>query len=487
MAKITAIEWDDHQLRGIVASVSGSSISVSKAFAVALDAGGDDSDKGSHIERISKILHDQKVGRGDAVISVGRSGTELRVMEVPAAPEAEFAPLVRFQALRQFAAMTEDWTLDYVPLQGSSGYEQVKVIAAAISPQLLDQIRGVCDKSHLSIKRIPLRPFSMASVISRLLPSDKARLCLDVAGEEADLLVLNGINMEMVRTVRLLRDSEGKINLKQTVGELRRTIVAYGNQVDSAEIEQVVVCGSEDDLPLAEEIHQQLSIDATVFDATKLVDSKGGTFEKLGADRSRFVGLIGAVMSPETVDQPGVDFQNPRKPPAPIAERRRNALVGAVVATLVLAVVGYFGLQVYMEGAKVERLREQAGGMRSGHDKVVERVMDFEMINDFSKGAEYNWLDEITNFSEKLPDEGVIVDSLSFNLNSENRATMTVTGRATDSNHIEDLESDMRDERHEVTPRNSESITGERDFPWKFGGLVLIKSPKVESKPTSNE
>ncbi len=138
MARLLAVEWDGREARVAVARRSASSIAVEQAFSIQLD-----SDSGESVgQQIASTLSQRGIAREETLVGVGRSNIELRVLSIPPAPDDELPEIVRFQAMRQFTALNEDWPLDFVVLDRND--EEVTILAAAISCDLVTQSNNTC-------------------------------------------------------------------------------------------------------------------------------------------------------------------------------------------------------------------------------------------------------------------------------------------------------------------------------------------------------
>jgi hypothetical protein len=134
---------------------------------------------------------------------------------------------VRFQALRQFTTLGDDWPLDFVPLAPNAD-GGMNVLAAAIAPELVEHIRKACTGAGVHVSRLVLRPFAAAALLQDQLGDGKCRMIVDLVQDEADLTVLIGPQVIFPRTVRLPAVSEAEI-LARVLGEGRRTIIAAQN------------------------------------------------------------------------------------------------------------------------------------------------------------------------------------------------------------------------------------------------------------------
>src|SRR4029078_2109697 len=106
---------------------------------------------------LAKALAEHGLARSEAMVAVGRANIEVRFLATPPVPEDELREVVRFQAMRQFTTLGDDWPLDFVPL-GPNADGGMNVLAAAIAPELLKQIQKDCTTVGITIGKLLLRP-----------------------------------------------------------------------------------------------------------------------------------------------------------------------------------------------------------------------------------------------------------------------------------------------------------------------------------------
>jgi len=112
-------------------------------------------------------------------------------MSVPPVSDEELPDLVRFQALREFTHVNEDWLIDYLLLDEDPSQPR-NALVAALAPELFQDIQKTCQIAKVQPERIVLRPCATASLANRCVPPkpDEIRLLVDLLGEEVDLSVL---------------------------------------------------------------------------------------------------------------------------------------------------------------------------------------------------------------------------------------------------------------------------------------------------------
>ena len=169
MANLIAVEINNTDILVVAARTNAQRLQFSHLFSVELES--DDTDA-EIAKKLKTALGKQGVGRGESVIVVGRQQIELRDISVPPAPDNELPDLVRFQARNEFSSLNENWALDYVPFECQPGQQQ-RILAGAISPQLLEQIKQITEEAGLKPSKIVLRPYSTCELFQAELADDQ--------------------------------------------------------------------------------------------------------------------------------------------------------------------------------------------------------------------------------------------------------------------------------------------------------------------------
>ena len=174
-----------------VASPRGNEVVVEQAFAVDLARARPTSARPSEVGRqLAAVLAEQGLTGCDALVAVPRSSIELRTLTLPHAPPEEIPDMVRFQAMQAFTSIGDDWPLDYVELDAHE--ESINVLAAVVSPKLVEQMQEVCAASELKMRCLVLRPFAAVSLLHRYESIDvfRSSLVVDLLPEGADLTAI---------------------------------------------------------------------------------------------------------------------------------------------------------------------------------------------------------------------------------------------------------------------------------------------------------
>lgn len=485
MAKLLAIEWDAREARIAVAQPRGKEVLLEDAFAVDLTADTDSPDEQA-AERIAAALAARNIGRAEALVAVGRANIELRQMTMPPAPPEELPEMVRFQAQRQFTTITPEWLLDFVPLPAEEG-ESPTVIAAAISPDIVSQIRKTCETCELTPKRLVLRPFAAASLLRR---HDRGshqppRIMVDLLADEADLTVLVDEQVVLMRTVRLPSGSSDAENLespqnKSLLGEIRRTIAAAQNQMGGKRVEKVIVCGDgSDQKSLCQYIEQQLSYTVETFDPFQQARQKRELIRPEHA--GRFTPLIGMLTDELEGASHALDFLHPRRRPEPPSNRRRNVLIGATAAAAALAISAIIWLQLTEKDNQLALLNIKSNGLKSKVTEAQKHRDDLALIRDF-QDSDILWLDELYELCETVPpSQDILVSRVVLGVREPKGGSLQITGYARDSGLIENLRNALSRGGREVVPGGSRFDERHNDYQWQFSETALIE-PRSESE-----
>lgn len=479
MARLLAIEWNGSEARVAVASAHAGGMVVEKAFTVdvastAGEAGAEDAALG---QALSAAMASQRIGRLDALVAVGRSSVELRQMTLPPVPDEELPDLVRFQALREFGSLEEDWPLDYLPLDSDPAQAR-NVLAAAVNPRLVGEIRQACEAAGLKLSRLVLRPASAASLLLRR-PADShidVRLLVDLLPEEADLTVLIGSKVVFLRCARLSADP---FESSQTlVSEIRLTMAAAQNQLAGKRVEQIVLFGGgEAYSALARRIGEQLAMPTELLDPFEGLRLEGDLRKKTPEPRGRFAAVLG-MLANELADEPqAFDFLHPRQRPEP-PNRRNTYMLSGVAAGLLVLLVFLAGWYQRSEGlAAVLRLQAES---KSLDKKVGEADKLQKQAGEIDKwlADEIVWLDELRWLSEKFPSaEDAMLTQMKMSVSTE-KGEIVLDGLARNVDAVKKLDSDLHDGHRRMAGKTKGEHKSGSSYSLQFRSSLLVTPAK---------
>jgi Tfp pilus assembly PilM family ATPase len=504
MPRLLAIEWDAREARVAIAQPRGQDITLEDAFTIDLTPPGSEQLSAQAIgEKISSALAARNAGRGEVLVAVGRATIELQQMTLPPAPPEELPELVRFQALRQFTTISPEWPLDFVPLQATDDGNP-KVLAAAISPELVQQIRTTCQAGDLSAKRLILRPFAAASLLGR---RDRAThqpplLMVDILTDEADLTVLEDEQLVLMRTVRLPAVSSsaegtggtssgegvGSAQSKALLGQIRRTVAAAQNQMRGKRIEKIVICGNgSDQVTLKEHLEKELSYEVELFDPFEQL-RQGRSLKKQRPEHAgRFTPLIGMLVDEAAGSAHALDFLHPRRKPEPPNRRRQHVLIGAAVATLCLSAALLVWVQLSSKDDEIARLTEDSNLLIEKVQKAEGFSNDLARIKEF-QDSNFVWLDEFYDICEALPpSDDMILSQLSVSTQAPKGGRIDVAGFTKESSQIDDVDRALRAGDRQVISDVSNKDLRRTEYSWRFKKTAILKPLSEREQPNAAE
>lgn len=451
MSKFFAFEWDDRELRIVGGSPRGDGLTVDSMRIIPWQAGpgeGDASDANSADANpankdempagVATALKNAGLGKSDAIAVINRSRVELKQLSLPPVPDDELPDLVRFQAMREFAKLSEDWPLDYLPLAKPAAADdhedKLSVLAAAIPPEMLSTVSQGTGEAGLTLTHMVLRPCGSASLFLRRAESAQHRLVvlIDVSEHEADITVLHGRDPVLLRTARLAQDvlQEGA-SAGSLLGEIRRTLPAAHNIVRGERVSAIFLSGATaGHQRLAESIQGTLEIPCSTFDPLDAVE----VGRKAQADTSNpgiFAPLVGALLDEAQGVKHSFDFEHPRRRPVPPNQRRRMVLVGAVAAVLVLGLYAIYWSILSGYESEAEKFNKKIAALEDEIKDIKTIRKRHELLSKFEK-SNIDWLRELEALSGRLPPADVKVTSLIFGTNETTGGNIKITGLASD-------------------------------------------------------
>ncbi|MEO1526629.1 MAG: hypothetical protein AAFX06_14430 [Planctomycetota bacterium] len=470
MPKKIALDYDANELRIVVANCSPGRVVVTDASVIPLQEGETASQK------LRAFINENSLQKNETLVAIGRGKAELRELQLPPVPEEELPDMVRFQAIRNFASASDRAIVDFLLTRRTS--DANTLIAAAVSPSDLDEIRELCGTSDLLPKRVALRPLTAASMYLRREKPKNICVLIDLLSTDAEIVVARDGKVIFVRTVRLPTGDEQRSRAIAT--ELKRTMVACG---ESATPERIVVWGRPEvharDVEAIRESNG--AEDVRAVDPFSLVQVQMDA-SKLPEHSGRLAPLVGLLASDETAPETLIDFLNPRERPEEKPNYARTGLmIGGPIAALLL--VGFFA---YRESSKwdtkIANVTDEVNQLTPGAESAEESIARTEQIDQFLD-SDVNWLDELKRFSEKAPSsDKMIVDSILAVADiRRGGGQLKVNGRVTDPGIIEPMEESLRDETHRITGKGSSEQKNERTYRWGYSETIGVTGPDIRN------
>ena len=480
MVRLLALEWNESEARVVVGGLHKSEAFIEQAFVVPLPGTGSEEGPGpSEVgQQIAAALSARGIRRLDTVVGIGRASIELRHLTLPPAPDDELPDMVRFQALREFNALQEDWPLDFIPLDDDPNQAR-NVLAAAIAPELVEQIQQTCQTAGLRVRRLVLRPCGAASLFCRRQAESLPKVCLlvDLLADETDLTVVVDRKVIFLRTARLpadpLTDPE---SAQALLGELRRTMAAVSNQLGGRRVELLALCGTGPlHAALADQLAARLGTPTELFDPFAGLRLEGPLRQQLPEQPGRFAPLLGMLVDELEGAGHSLDFLHPRRRPPPPSRVKRYAPAGLAAAVLVAALGGYSWLDAARKDQRIASLQAEVQKWENQAQKVAKLQKVAAEIRAWQAG-DVVWLDELRWLSEKLPPaQNAMITRLQAAAAPRGGGEIELEGLVQPPVvTIKQIEQSLRDATHRFVSKDTADSTSTKNYSQQFKSVVQI-------------
>lgn len=465
MSKILALEWDDREIRAVLASPQGADLLVEQIQRIPVAARTGESAPATRdfAAALSAAVSEHGWKKLRTLVAVGRSSCELKELTLPPVPDDELPELVRFQAMREFNNLSEESPFDYIAVPGDP--EQARtVLAAALAPATHKAIREIVSSAGLQLDQIVLRPCAAATLVNDRLPETfQVRLFVDVLAAELDLTVLAGTTPELMRTARLGGEHAGTDAQRTILNEIRRTLAAASNSLHGRRIDKIVLCGDGPyQTQLAEMLERELKLPIMLFDPLDRVSLGAKLRDNLPAEHSHFAPHVGLLLGATGNRAPLLDFEHPhRKPEVP--DQTRTYSLATLFAIVTVFAIGFWimsGLwrideQIATANAEIQTLSKLKQAQDTNHKQLTE--IDNWLASDLAV------VQELRAISEKLPEAKQLVVSKIQYTAGKNGGNFTLTGNAVNMTAINDLVKNLNDLNKPVNPLPAASASPKSD------------------------
>lgn len=488
--RVVAFEWNPEQLRVVLARTSRRGWHVERIWSFNLPTPVEERDlpetplSSALADRIGELLSGLSLPRCEAVVLVSRAHVELRQLTLPPAPDEELPDMVRFQASREFTSLEENWPLDFYPLD-SDPSQQRSVLAVALPPRLLERIQEVCNRCHLRLASISIRPFAAASMFLRQKGaiSAGAQLLVGIFSDEVDLTVLLDNRILLSRCTRLHGDPlEDNQAVEDLLGQIRRTIAAAQGLLGARRVETVVLCGAGPKLSaLADRLRQDLRQEINLWDLTPWPPLAGAVQTIEPEQLGQFFPLFGALEEYAGKLPPAVDFLHPRKRPAP-PSRRPQILAAVSIVALVLGGVIIWGY--WHDLTLREEIRQLQDRLKTLEARDRQTASLEGIVSELARweGESVNWLEELHRLATNLPPaQELMLRQIRCTLGSE-ASQIEFDGLARSLEAIRQAELNLQGENRSVMGKSKSELPNPQQYRYEFRSGIRIERP-VEKSP----
>ncbi len=523
MADWTAIEFDGDELILVYAEARGSEVSLRRAVTLAVPEHA--TDAASRSAWFTHELRGLEWPKSPCSILFPRDEAILRKLEVPAVPDDELAPLVRFQAAAKFSGGIETLALDYLPLKagaeagrnepGKGESAQGRSVLAVTVPQaVVTEAEALCKMAQLEPRSATIVPAALAELVAIKagMPAAAAdgtrgpeqRLLISEHGGRIEISLYDGTSLVYSHWAK--PGDVGAAQIPQILaGEVARTLVAARQVVPALSVGQVWLLLEQVDAAALQGLLSS-RLDCPVEVLTLPPSIRWSLPTKAGEpapNLARYAGPLAAVISAVSPAAPGVNFLSPRKYVEKKDPRRRQwALAGGGIAAAVLTWAGMTIWEFQDQARRLGIERSERDKAKVVLEKGDEKLKSMQAVQSWLN-AQPVWLDEWKHLLGTLPEtDRLYVKSMRFEPagRAGNKTEAGPVGRVA----IEGFARERTDVlslterlvassgRYEVTPPSAKSTDDDNFYPWKVDLSMQIRpetkatrKPEPTSKPTT--
>ncbi|MDR1491343.1 MAG: hypothetical protein LBT05_01280 [Planctomycetaceae bacterium] len=427
-------------------------------------------------EKLRRFVQQERLGKYDTVVVLGRDDVEVRSMLFPPVPNDEIPEMAKFQASKEFTEYEHTAALDFVLFDGARK-DKKHILASILPKSKQESIESVISGSGLNLQRIVLGPcesakrFATITVQQKTGGSGKTTLFVEVGELSATLVLLYRGNPAFVRTAHFSKSiwaELGKTEKRQfeapeeiakwkwLTSEFKRTIVAAINDVPSEKVDEIVLCGvGEHYEKLLKLLTESLATPVSLFNIWRFENRDGEIKNHLPIFEEQFMPLIGALTAAAAEKPNTLDFKNPKRKPEKKTNRNLMNII-VVAATLLIFLTAGFG---YYRRTLIEKQLQSARNKEQQLIKATalsdQYTFQEASLADWENGNVL-WLKEIHWLASNLPSsqDALLTNSLSLTSPTKGNAVMTFSVNTRGTTIVPQLERKLRDDSHSVTAPN---------------------------------
>ena len=488
MSKLIAIHWSHRRLRIVAGSPASGGVAIQRAFTVDLPA--EKTTEAEIAKEISKALRSNGIQRAQAAVVLDRDCVEIRQFEVPPVPSEELAALVKFQANGQFTSFSDSWALDYVPVKFNLEKQATSVLACAVSPQLLGQIRECLGAANIKIAQMTIRGLApIQSAIGKSGSED--RVLIQQLGDEVDLTAIENRQVLLTRTVKLASHETDEEFGKQILKEFRRTRASCTHEYAEKIFQQLTLIGNESEQPALFSAFQSLEdAKVNVLDAGQALRWNAASLESIRGSTAEFSPAAFALSDLATKKELTIDLANPRTVSGDDenAGRRKMYLAGGIAAAIAILLFGASWYLLGQQKKQIKNLSTQLSQAKNMNTDAPNGIGQVERIDEW-KLADVNVLDELAAISDRLPlGDDAIVDMFSGNHKVPSQEfKIDFTGRLTQSSFSRVIDEKLRQQNYLVDPGGDTPLSDDKFYSWKMekGLAIALEDREIDTYEVS--
>jgi hypothetical protein len=476
MTRLLAVSWNVRSLQYVYAE----SDRRNKLRAIAVGTEDLPTDPAAPPEVLGTILKQLvtklKAEKSRLLILLNRGSVDSATFTVPPASDSELASLVRNMATREIPGTTDDTPIDFIAYPPAENGTR-SVSAMALVGEDLQLARTLMKDSGCSSARLLIGTHPLKAIV----PEDQRQrrsLIISRGPEAADVLLTAGELPALSRTIRLAAGVPVDEINRFLTSETQRTLISAGGQTSELfEVDQIFVTGNEAETSgLDDALSRHFEVPAVAVRPSTMIDLSSLPVEQQSiADSGSFSGQIAALLEESAGIPPVIDFANPRRP----AEKANTTgRLVAVAAALTLIAGGAW----YYVSSQLSELDAENSILVSRLNELNQTVRDTASRRRLAASLEawennrFSWPDELSDLTRRTPPgPGMAIQQLTISPAGSGRVVASFRGSAQAPAIISQLESNLRDQFHDLRiPGIREQVEGNKTT-WSFQTSMTIR------------
>ncbi|MDR1383291.1 MAG: hypothetical protein LBJ67_05530 [Planctomycetaceae bacterium] len=456
-------------------------------------------------KKLRHFVQQERLGKYDTVVVLGRDEVEVRSMLFPPVPNDELPEMAKFQASKEFTEYEHTAALDFVLFDGARR-DKKHILASILPKPKQESIESIISSAGLNLQRIVLGPcesakrFATITVQQKTGGAGKTTLFVEIGELSATLVLLYRGNPAFVRTAHFsksvwaeLADTEKRqfekpeeiAKWKWLTSEFKRTIVAAINDVPSEKVDEIVLCGvGEHYEKLLKLLTESLATPVSLFNVWRFENRDGEIKNHLPVFEEQFMPLIGALTAAAAEKPNTLDFKNPKHKPENKNNRNlMNIIVVAIVLLIFLTTcLGYYRRTLIEKQLQTAHNKEQQ--LVKATASSDQHTFQESSLAEWKKGN-VSWLKEIDWLASNLPSSQdiLLTNSLSLTSPTKGNAVMTFSVNTRGTTVVPQLEQKLRDDTHSITAPNIKPATNGGAYTHSVDKVtVSIIPPKTQPR-----
>ena len=399
---MTALEIDGGKLKIVQSEFFGKTRKINKVIAEEIVSSPDSRD-----EKISARIKDLFKGLNiepDSVIIIASYQTAIiRNLEFPSIDSAEIKNMVELQISKQTPFAADEIIYDYTVLSiNAEGYS--RVLLSIVHQDVIKRYFKILKAAKVKVERVALSSeglFAWYRFAHQERPGDEPYVLINVDFGKSNFTVILKDKLTFCRNIFVegLESLSGAQEWQEKlVSEIKHSIYAYRNEVDSKEVDKIVITGAEALTASLNEdfLKDKLTLAVEIIPQFENIPEAG---DSLGRDNSviKNISLASLLGFALTADKPKINLIPLQlRLEKGLKERGKDLyLFGVCLAAILMIISSIFLGKVYNKKQYLARLKEETlkiqdkANKLSGMQKEIEGVKKRIVKRDFALNCIY--------------------------------------------------------------------------------------------------